>query len=164
MTSTKMSSILKNLRRVNQESTVSMSSFVPSACYPTTISARFSSPFVLLTPSLSMRLVRFTSVTMSQSSTSIQAFEKPVSLVMTNNVSEQELSLQIIFELFLVPPFGQDDIPDNLPSIFEIQHLRGHALFLNTQCLFFSLFFFIYLSVCRSHATSDGKAYFRYCL
>ncbi|KAJ3570491.1 hypothetical protein NP233_g4370 [Leucocoprinus birnbaumii] len=33
-----------------------------------------------------------------------------------------------------LPPFGQDDSnPDALPSIFEFDHLRGHAYFLNTQ-------------------------------
>ncbi|KAF9451887.1 hypothetical protein P691DRAFT_294664 [Macrolepiota fuliginosa MF-IS2] len=36
-----------------------------------------------------------------------------------------------------LPPFGQEDAPDGLPSIFEVEHLRGHAFFLNTQCLFF---------------------------
>lgn len=41
---------------------------------------------------------------------------------------------------FLVPPFGQDDDPNNLPSIFEVEHLRGHAYFLNTQCLLSSFF------------------------
>ncbi|KXN88607.1 Regulator of nonsense transcripts 1 [Leucoagaricus sp. SymC.cos] len=33
-----------------------------------------------------------------------------------------------------LPPFGQDDAaPDALPSVFEFEHLRGHACFLNTQ-------------------------------
>ncbi|KAF5359601.1 hypothetical protein D9756_003109 [Leucocoprinus leucothites] len=33
-----------------------------------------------------------------------------------------------------LPPFGQEDTnPDALPSIFEFDHLRGHAYFLNTQ-------------------------------
>jgi regulator of nonsense transcripts 1 len=32
-----------------------------------------------------------------------------------------------------VPPYGQDDIQD-LKSIFEVKHLKDHAIFLNTQC------------------------------
>jgi hypothetical protein len=32
-----------------------------------------------------------------------------------------------------VPPYGQDEIQD-LKSIFEVKHLKDHALFLNTQC------------------------------
>lgn len=45
-----------------------------------------------------------------------------------------------------MPPFGQEDALDNgLPSIFEIQHLRGHALFLNTQCMFPFYFYLPYL-------------------
>jgi regulator of nonsense transcripts 1 len=44
-----------------------------------------------------------------------------------------------------VPPFGQDDDPNNLPSIFEVGHLRGYAYFLNTQCLF-SFFLVLFYS------------------
>lgn len=33
----------------------------------------------------------------------------------------------------LVAPFGQDDL-GNLSSIFEMQHLRRDAMFLDTQC------------------------------
>ena len=37
-----------------------------------------------------------------------------------------------------VPPYGQEDIPE-LRSIFEFSHLRRRALFLNMQCLLFTL-------------------------
>ena len=37
---------------------------------------------------------------------------------------------------FPVPPYGQDDLGD-LRSVFEIPHLRKHATFLDTQCMFF---------------------------
>ena len=33
----------------------------------------------------------------------------------------------------LVPPFGQEDLQD-LPSIFEIPHLRKRVILLDTQC------------------------------
>jgi len=36
-----------------------------------------------------------------------------------------------------VPPYGQDQIQD-LRSIFEVKHLKDHAIFLNTQCKFFA--------------------------
>ena len=39
----------------------------------------------------------------------------------------------ILLALFSVPPYGQDDIP-GLQSIFEIQHHRRNAIFLDTQC------------------------------
>jgi hypothetical protein len=34
----------------------------------------------------------------------------------------------------IVPPYGQEDLQD-LQSIFEVAHLRQHALFLDTQCM-----------------------------
>jgi hypothetical protein len=39
-----------------------------------------------------------------------------------------------------VPPHGQRDI-QGLKSIFEVSHLRDHAIFLNVQCNFFSYSF-----------------------
>ena len=33
----------------------------------------------------------------------------------------------------LVPPYGQEDIPD-LKSVFEVPHLRSGEIFLDTQC------------------------------
>jgi hypothetical protein len=43
-------------------------------------------------------------------------------------------AFKLSFTLFLtVAPYGQDDVP-GLQSIFEIQDLRGDAIFLNIQC------------------------------
>ncbi|KAG1778310.1 hypothetical protein EV702DRAFT_1095532 [Suillus placidus] len=36
-----------------------------------------------------------------------------------------------------LPPYGQDDI-QGLKSIFEVKHLKDHAIFLNTQCKSFA--------------------------
>jgi len=42
---------------------------------------------------------------------------------------------------FLVPPHGQEAI-ENLQSIFEVNHLRNLAIFLDIQCIFLFLFLF----------------------
>ena len=56
---------------------------------------------------------------------------------MTSNVSLPVAFVHcpIMSSLFSVPPYGQDDLGD-LRSVFEIPHLREHAIFLNTQCMF----------------------------
>lgn len=68
-------------------------------------------------------------------------------------------------KFFLVPPYGQEDLQD-LQSIFEVPHLRTHALFLNTQCKLKSFitrskisFLFV-----RPHASPTWQFHFRACL
>ena len=55
---------------------------------------------------------------------------------MTNNVSNRFGfgCCPVVFSRISVSPHGQDDLGD-LRSIFEVSHLRKHALFLNTQCV-----------------------------
>jgi superfamily I DNA and/or RNA helicase len=43
------------------------------------------------------------------------------------------VSRTFIFYLLPVPPHGQDDLK-NLQSIFELDHLKASAVFLDTQC------------------------------
>ena len=74
------------------------------------------------------------------------------------------LSIYMIFTnfFFQVPPHGQEDLKD-LQSIFEVSHLQKHVVFLDTQCLFYFILFFIMLFILnfRSYATTNWEHYFR---
>lgn len=41
--------------------------------------------------------------------------------------------LLTIIYFYPVPPYGQDNLP-TLQSIFDVEHLRENAYFLDTQC------------------------------
>jgi hypothetical protein len=45
-----------------------------------------------------------------------------------------------------VPPFGQEN-NENLQSIFEVTHLRGSAIFLDTQCRLYFVQIFLAVDV-----------------
>jgi hypothetical protein len=69
---------------------------------------------------------------MSLCSQTTSLFERSALLVTLSNVSSSFCNFTRLI-IFLVPPHGTEEI-EVLESIFEMDHLRSSALFLDTQC------------------------------
>lgn len=95
--------------------------------------------------------------------------DKQREFVRSHRVRVLTKSLGVFRATVIVAPYGQDDLGD-LQSIFEVPHLRGRAVFLNTQCTFHLLSYFHAFNSCDrtdrmpgaiggfiSHHMYDGK-------